>query len=137
MDALYQKQILEFAQHSRTKAFDRNAPLTASCDNPVCGDRVDLSLEIDNGKISTIGVTVRGCALCEAGAGFVLHALDGKTPADAHALSDAFTAWITKETDQPDDDNMAKFMPVRDIRNRHKCVLLAFQTALKALDYKS
>ena len=133
MDALYQKQILELAKKSRTRELDINAPLQASCDNTTCGDRVDISFALKDGAISNIGIKVRGCALCEAGAGLVLAQFEGMKQDTARQMTAQFTRWIGKEQDQVPNDDMAKFLPVRDIRNRHKCVLLAFQAAMQAL----
>ena len=133
MDALYQKQILELAKQSRTRELDINAPLQASCDNTTCGDRVDISFALKDGAINNIGIKVRGCALCEAGAGLVLAQFEGMKQDTARQMTAQFTRWIGKEQDQVPNDDMAKFLPVRDIRNRHKCVLLAFQAAIKAL----
>jgi NifU-like protein involved in Fe-S cluster formation len=93
-------------------------------------------MAVVEGAIGRMGVTVRGCALCEAGAGLLLQSFDGITPEDAFRMTEDFTAWLAHRNDSPPTDNMAKFMPVRDIRNRHKCVLLAFQTALAALPDK-
>ena len=134
MDALYQKQILQFAQQSRTSDFDPGAPLQASYNNPTCGDRVDISFSCTRGKIHNIGVSVRGCALCEAGAGLLLGKFEGASEADARKMTTDFSNWITKRSEDAPNEDMAKFMPVRDIRNRHKCVLLAFDAAVKALD---
>ena len=133
MDALYQKQILELAKQSRTRELDINAPLQASCDNTTCGDRVDISFALKDGAINNIGIKVRGCALCEAGAGLVLAQFEGMKQDTARQVTEQFTRWIGKEQDQVPNDDMAKFLPVRDIRNRHKCVLLAFQAAMQAL----
>ena len=133
MDALYQKQILELAKQSRTRELDINAPLQASCDNTTCGDRVDISFALKDGAINNIGIKVRGCALCEAGAGLVLAQFEGMKQDTARQMTAQFTRWIGKEQDQVPNDDMAIFLPVRDIRNRHKCVLLAFQAAMKAL----
>ena len=133
MDALYQKQILELAKQSRTRELDINAPLQASCDNTTCGDRVDISFALKDGAINNIGIKVRGCALCEAGAGLVLTQFEGVKQDTARQMTAQFTRWIGKEQDQVPNDDMAKFLPVRDIRNRHKCVLMAFQAAMKAL----
>ena len=134
MDALYQKQILELAKQSRTRELDINAPRQASCDNTTCGDRVDISFALKDGVINNIGIKVRGCALCEAGAGLVLAQFEGMRQDTARQMTEQFTRWIGKEQDQVPNDDMAKFLPVRDIRNRHKCVLLAFQAAMQALD---
>ena len=133
MDALYQKQILELAKQSRTRELDINAPLQASCDNTTCGDRVDISFALKDGAINNIGIKVRGCALCEAGAGLVLAQFEGMNQDTARHMTAQFTSWIGKEQDQVPNEDMAKFLPVRDIRNRHKCVLLAFQAAMQAL----
>ena len=133
MDALYQKQILELAKQSRTRELNINAPLQASCDNTTCGDRVDISFALKDGAINNIGIKVRGCALCEAGAGLVLAQFEGMKQETARQMTAQFTRWIGKEQDEAPNDDMAKFMPVRDIRNRHKCVLLAFQAAMQAL----
>ena len=134
MDALYQKQILELAKQSRTRELDINAPLQASCDNPTCGDRVDISFALKDDAINNIGIKVRGCALCEAGAGLVIAQFEGIKQETARQMTAQFATWISKEQDQAPNEEMAKFTPVRDIRNRHKCVLLAFQTAMQALD---
>ena len=133
MDALYQKQILELAKQSRTRELDINAPLQASCDNPTCGDRVDISFALKDDAINNIGIKVRGCALCEAGAGLVLTQFEGMKQDTARQMTAQFTRWIGKEQDHVPNEDMAKFLPVRDIRNRQKCVLLAFQAAMKAL----
>ena len=134
MDALYQKQILELAKQSRTRELDMNAPLQASCDNTTCGDRVDISFALKDGAINNFGVKVRGCALCEAGAGLVLAQFEGMKQDTARQMTAQFTRWIGKEQDHVPNEDMAKFLPVRDIRNRHKCVLLAFHAAMQALD---
>ena len=134
MDALYQKQILQFAQQSRTSSFDPSAPLQASHNNPTCGDRVDISFSCTDGAIHNIGVSVRGCALCEAGAGLLLKKFEGARTADARKMTTDFSNWIAKRTEYAPNEDMATFVPVRDIRNRHKCVLLAFDAAVKAMD---
>jgi nitrogen fixation NifU-like protein len=134
VDALYQKQILALAKQSRDSVYDSQAPYTASCDNPVCGDRVDLSFDIADGKLHNLGVKVRGCALCEAGAGLAVASLDGVPAIQLAQVTAEFASWLGKGHHKPPLDDMVKFMPVRDIRNRHKCVLLAFHTATAALD---
>ena len=133
MDALYQKQILQFAQQSRTSDFDSSAPLQASYNNPTCGDRVDISFSCTNGAIHNIGVKVRGCALCEAEAGLLLKKFEGISAEGARKMTADFSNWITKLNEDAPNEDMAIFMPVRDIRNRQKCVLLAFDAAVKAL----
>ena len=134
MDALYQKQILALAKLGRDSIYNSQAPYNASCDNPVCGDRVDLSFDIANGKLHKLGAKVRGCALCEAGAGLAISSLHGMPAGQLPLLTADFANWLCQELEDPPIDSMRKFLPVRGIRNRHKCVLLAFHTAETALE---
>ena len=108
MDALYQKQILELAKQSRTRELDINAPFQASCNNPTCGDRVDISFALKDDAINNIGIKVRGCALCEAGAGLVLAQFEGMKQDTARQMTAQFATWISKEQDQAPNEDMAK-----------------------------
>ena len=134
MDALYQKQILQFAQQSRTSNFDPSASLQASHNNPNCGDRVDISFSCTGGVIHDIGVTVRGCALSEAGAGLLLKKFEGCNVTVARKMTADFSNWIAKLSEDAPNEDMESFSPVREIRNRQKCVLLAFDAAIEAMD---
>jgi nitrogen fixation NifU-like protein len=133
LDALYQKQILQLAQHSRTSTLDPDAQFQASYDNPTCGDRVHVSFSLKGGLIHNLGIEVRGCALCEAGAGLMLEHFEGEKALNVKQLTAGFSDWIEKRRHNAPNVDMEKFMPVREIRNRHKCVLIAFQAVVKAL----
>ena len=136
MDALYQKQILDYAHKSRASVAVDQPTHSATLDNPTCGDRVDVTVEMAAGHIEKIGMTVRGCALCEAGAGLALACLPGRNETDILDLTEGFAAWIDGQTEQPPLPDMQHFTPVREIRNRHKCVLLAFQATVGAVPVK-
>ena len=136
MDALYQKQILDYANRSRASVAIGQPTHSATLDNPICGDRVDVTLEMAASYIKKIGMTVRGCALCEAGAGLALDCLPGRNETDIKDMTEGFAAWIEGKSDQPPLPDMQHFTPVRDIRNRHKCVLLAFQATVRAMPAK-
>ena len=133
MDALYQKQILDYAQKSRASPPLDQPTHTATLDNPTCGDRVEITLEVKSQQVKKIGVTVRGCALCEAGAGLVIECFSGQTDQAIRQLTDEFSDWLTGQGTEAPTPQMQHFTPVRSIRNRHKCVLLACHTTLKAL----
>ena len=136
MDTLYQKQILNYAQKSRASVAVDQPTHSATLDNPTCGDRVDVALEMAEGHVEKIAMNVRGCALCEAGAGLAIECLPGRNETELQDLTQGFAAWIDGKTDQPPLSDMQHFTPVRDIRNRHKCVLLAFQATVRAVPVK-
>ena len=133
MDALYQKQILDYAQKSRSSPLLDQPTHIATVYNTICGDSVEISLVVKSQNIKEIGVTVRGCALCEAGAGFVIECFAGQNEKTVYQLADDFSNWLTDNGVKAPIPQMQHFTPVQSIRNRHKCVLLASIATLKAL----
>ena len=133
LDSLYQKQILDYAKKSRESNPLNQPTHSATLDNTICGDRVEISLEVKSQQIQKIGVTVRGCALCEAGAGLAIECFTGQTDQAVRQLTDDFTNWLIDHGTEAPIPQMQHFTPLQTIRNRHKCVLLACHATLKAL----
>jgi NifU-like protein involved in Fe-S cluster formation len=51
-------------------------------------------------------------------------------------MNAAFAAWLADETATPPNSEMQDFTPVRQIKNRHKCVLLTFEAAAASINAK-
>jgi NifU-like protein involved in Fe-S cluster formation len=47
-----------------------------------------------------------------------------------------FSGWLAGDDENDVSPPMQDFHPVRNIRNRHKCVLLAFEAAARAVNDK-
>ena len=105
--------------------------------NPTCGDRVDIRLKIENGTVIAASAAIRGCALCEAGAGLLTQIAPQRRQQDLEQMRDALAAWLAGADDADILEEMGAFAPVRDIKNRHKCVTLAFEASVKALTDKA
>ncbi|MDB2389974.1 iron-sulfur cluster assembly scaffold protein [Alphaproteobacteria bacterium] len=139
MDALYQKHILSLAHNARASTLDFSPSQSATCNNPVCGDKVHVSIAIKADHVANISVDVKGCALCEAGAGLLLECAHNAHINETLALSAQLKAFLSSEADHnhptADDkiDKFEVFAPVKEISNRHKCVLLAFQAFNEAV----
>ena len=134
MDQLYQDRILAFAKAVRQAPALADATHSATVSNPTCGDRVEIRLRVSSGVITAASAQVRGCALCEAGAG-LLHELAPGLSTDAFtSLGEDLSAWLASDDKREIPDAMTAFAPVRAIRNRHKCVTLAFEAGTTALN---
>ena len=82
-----------------------------------------------------LGHVVRGCLLCEAAASWLGRNAPGHESQRAEQAFSVLRAMMNAETPTlaaPLDD-LAVFEPVSRYRSRHRCVLLAFETALEAL----
>ena len=134
MESIYQKQLLGLAQQARDIPKLPNPTHQASTSNPMCGDRVTAFLAIEDGIIHGYQIEVKGCALCEAGAGLWAQNVTGKQLPELPALHEQLENWL--KTDEKAASQLeialkgyATLTPVRAIKNRHKCVTLAFSTA--------
>ena len=136
MDQLYQERILGFARTTRGMAPLDEHTHEASVSNPTCGDRVDIRLKIENGTVIAASAEIRGCALCEAGAGLLTQIAPQRQQQELKQMRDALAAWLAGADDADILEEMGAFAPVRDIKNRHKCVTLAFEASVRALSDK-
>lgn len=130
MHAVYQEQLLDLARYARTLP-----PLTASDlhithHNPVCGDKITLSARLSDGALAQTHIAAEGCALCEAGAGLWLKLAEGKMADDLVHLADEIDAFL-KQGYSDEAGPFAALTPILTIKNRHKCVALAFEAGRK------
>ena len=137
MQSIYQEQLLALARRVRDKSSNGlSAPThTAEVNNPVCGDRVISTIKLENDMIIAAHAEAKGCALCEAGAGLWLDTVVGQNISSLLSYHAALRNWLAGEDNTANLSEIPKwvdsFSPVRPIKNRHKCVTLAFSTADK------
>jgi nitrogen fixation NifU-like protein len=130
-EAIYNAAIVEAAR-DRSHAGRLAAPdASITRDNPLCGDRVTLDLELHDDRVERIAHKTRGCLLSEAAAALLAR----RAPADAAeltALLDQVRRFLAGDAPAPSPE-LAVFEPVRAVRSRHECVLLPFEALAEAL----
>ena len=131
MDELYQSQILTLARAARTSEEIAHPTHHAVVKNPTCGDEISLHICLEGDHILALHVAVSGCALCEAGAGLLSQQARFARLSDVTRLSSALEAFLASTGDNKADDTLIAFTPVRAVKNRHKCVTLAFKAFQK------
>ena len=132
MDTLYQGQLLAFARAVRGQAPLEQVTHSAFIKNPTCGDEITISMSLHEGHIRAIHLHVEGCALCEAGAGLLSDISNGASTADVILKAEHLSAYLKQPSLTAMDDRLLAFQPVQQIKNRHKCVMLAFDAFRKA-----
>ena len=127
MDELYQSQILALARVARTSEDIAHPTHHAFMKNTTCGDEISLHLCLDGDHIKAIHVAVSGCALCEAGAGLLAQQAQSANVAEMNALGRALEAFLASQGGGKPRDALLPFTAVKAVKNRHKCVTLAFK----------
>ncbi len=132
---LYRDVILD---HNKTpRLFGRLAPADSAADghNPLCGDRLHITLKLDGDRISDLRFDGQGCAISVASASLMCEAVKGKRRAEvAHLFEQIHTVLTKHDAPIPDDlGKLAALSGVRDFPVRVKCASLAWHTLNAAL----
>lgn len=132
---LYQEIILDHYRHPRNFGAVAAPSHLAKGHNPLCGDRVQVSLRVDpDGKIGDIRFEGAGCAISTASASLMTEAVAGLEVPAALALFQRFHELLTAPELPEDPESLgplAALAGVRELPVRVKCATLAWQ-ALKA-----
>lgn len=137
---LYQAVILE--HNKKPRNFGRLDPCTHHADghNPLCGDQLQLTLNIEDGRIADIKFEGSGCAIDVASASLMTGAVKGKTLAEAEQMAGEFRALVRGELDAAAPHHLGRltlFEGVRNLPMRVKCAVLPWATLSSALKGES
>lgn len=134
---LYQEVILDHNKRPRNFGPLPDATQSAKGHNPLCGDKLTLSLKISDGRIEKLAFEGSGCAISKASASLMTDAVKGQTVDDAIRLFDLFHQMVTTPIDQPIDEDavgkLAVLGGVREFPARVKCASLSWHTLKAAL----
>ncbi len=80
MDDLYRELILDHYRNPRKKGRLDPADIDYAEDNPVCGDHIHLTIQLDeNDMVKAVGWEGEGCAISQASASMLYELLVGKS----------------------------------------------------------
>ena len=134
---LYQEVILDHNRHPRNFGELDGADRHADGDNPLCGDRLAVYVNLDGETISDVSFLGSGCAISKASASLMTDAVKGRTLGEARRLSEQFLALVTDDAAVVDAvvvGKLAVLAGVRDYPTRVKCASLAWHTLRAAVE---
>jgi nitrogen fixation protein NifU and related proteins len=112
-DDMYRENILDHAKHMRHRGLLSPADIDFEGHNPLCGDRLHLTLRVDeNNRVTDVGWEGEGCAISQASASMLGEEIIGKTLDDIRTLSK---------------EDVFDLLGISLSMNRVKCALLALK----------
>ena len=134
---LYRDVILDHNRHPRNFGHLDNPQARAEGNNPLCGDRLVLSLRLDGERITDIRFEGRGCAISTASASLMTEAVKGKDRTEVQALFARVHALLTQDAvADPGLGKLAALGGVREFPVRVKCATLCWHTLNAALAHE-
>ena len=136
---LYRDVILDHNKNPRN--FGKLDPCDTSADghNPLCGDRLTLTLRLEGDTVSDIRFEGKGCAISTASASLMTEAIKGLDEQAITALSEVVHRTLTSSTDAAVPEGLGKLAALSGVREypaRVKCASLCWHTLSAALAHR-
>ena len=126
--SIYRDLLLEHARYPKNSGRLESPDLKATAFNPLCGDELELTLNLSEGTIHDCKTQVRGCSICQASASMMSELILAKTLKEAGKISQVFTESLRKDNDEiaVSLDSLRPLIAMKKYRSRIKCMKLAW-----------
>jgi nitrogen fixation NifU-like protein len=133
---LYRDVILD--HNKRPRNFGRLDPCDCAADgnNPLCGDRLTVTLRLDGDRIGDVRFEGKGCAISTASASLMTEAVKGLDRGAAERLHALVHQTLTAPVEAPLPEGLGKLAALTGVREfpaRVKCASLSWHTLAAAL----
>ena len=96
---LYREVLLDYFRSTTRKGKVDPADMRAHGINPVCGDELEITAELKDGKINKLRYAGHGCVISQASAAMMAEAIEGTDITKAKALIGAFKKLMLENGD--------------------------------------
>ena len=132
---LYLQLILDHNQNPKNFRKINNCNIHKTGNNPLCGDQLDVFINIEDNFISDISFLGSGCAISKASASIMTEILRGKTINEAFGLFNKFRDMaMTGNSVDNLPFKLSVLSGIYKYPSRVKCALLAWHTMYKSFD---
>ncbi|TWT03271.1 SUF system NifU family Fe-S cluster assembly protein [Planococcus sp. CPCC 101016] len=135
LDQLYRQVIMDHYKTPRNKGTIENNSVTIEMNNPTCGDRIQLTLQVEDGIVKDAKFDGEGCSISMASASMMTQAVKGQEIDTALKLSGIFSdMMLGKEYDDSIDlGDIEALQGVSQFPARIKCATLAWKAMEKGV----
>ncbi len=104
LDDLYREIILDHYRSPRNRGELAPPAVRAEGHNPLCGDEIQVYLDVVDGVVNDIKITGSGCSISLSSASMMSQAVKGKKIADVKALVNRFRSMMGLDIADADSD---------------------------------
>ena len=136
LDQLYRSVIMDHYKNPRNKgSLDENS-VTIDMNNPTCGDRIHLTLKLEDGVVQDAKFDGEGCSISMSSASMMTQIVKGKKLDEALELADIFSKMMLGEDfddEKYDLGDVEALQGVAKFPARIKCATLAWKAMEKGV----
>ncbi|MGE7843448.1 Fe-S cluster assembly sulfur transfer protein SufU [Lysinibacillus sp. NPDC093712] len=135
LDQLYRSVIMDHYKNPRNKGSLDTDAVTIDMNNPTCGDRIHLTLKVNDGIVEDAKFDGEGCSISMSSASMMTQIVKGKKVEEALELADIFSKMMMGEeySDKYDLEDVEALQGVSQFPARIKCATLAWKAMEKGV----
>ncbi|ALS26861.1 Fe-S cluster assembly sulfur transfer protein SufU [Paenibacillus cisolokensis] len=135
LDDLYRRVIMDHYKNPRNRGTMEDEAVTVNLNNPTCGDRISLQLQVQDGKVKLAKFTGEGCSISMSSASMMTEAVKGRTLDEALALAERFSSLMKgEEVEFEEYEDIEALSGVNKFPARIKCATLAWNALRKGVE---
>jgi nitrogen fixation NifU-like protein len=135
LDEIYKEVILDHYKSPRNKRELPGATFSCTRNNPLCGDEITVSADVEGDVLTAVTFQGAGCSISQSSASMMTEAVTGTSVADAMDLAGAFRGMMAGEV-EPEEDRFGDLIALKGVVKypiRIKCAVLAWDVLQEAL----
>lgn len=136
LEELYQEVILDHYKHPRCHGALPNPSQRLCVYNPLCGDHIELTVEISENKIKDLAFTGHGCSISQAAASIMSDLCKGKDVSQVLGFCNKFKGMMRGEESGETVEILGDAVALEGVRKfsaRVKCATLAWEALEKCV----
>jgi nitrogen fixation NifU-like protein len=142
LEDLYREIILDHYRTPRNRGELPPPAAHAVGHNPLCGDEIEVYLDVVDGVVADIKVSGQGCSISQSSASMMSQAVKGKSIDEVRALVHRFKSMMSIHEAEEVDDEATPGVKLGDLEAlqgvvkfpvRIKCAVLAWNTLIEAM----
>lgn len=135
LDSLYRQVIMDHYKNPRNRGSLSDDSLTLEMNNPTCGDRIELHLDIQDGVITDVKFQGEGCSISLASASMMTQAIKGKEVVTALKMSGHFSElMLGKDVEMEELGDAEALQGVSKFPARIRCATLGWKAMERAVE---
>jgi len=135
LDELYRRVIMDHYKNPRNRGTMDEDSVTVNLNNPTCGDRIQLQLQVEDGVVKLAKYTGEGCSISMSSASMMTDAIRGKTLDEALGMAEKFSALMQGQPVEFEEyEDLEALSGVSKFPARIKCATLAWNALRKGIE---
>lgn len=135
LDDLYRRVIMDHYKNPRNRGeLDPESVVTINLNNPTCGDKISLQMQIEDNVVRNVKYFGEGCSISLSSASMMTDAIKGRTLQEALKTAENFSSLMKGEHSVFEYEDIEALSGVTKFPARIKCATLAWNALRKGVE---